>query len=138
MVAVQPETQIVLPMSAWVTAGFVAPGVIAGSGSPGRRTAAPGVAVAVGFAVGRAVALGAIALDPGCFALDFGVEAGFAVRVGLAADAGAAVVSTAADAGVEPAPAVAGAGAVPAHPATASPSQTARTKPHRRCGRSPW
>ena len=138
MVAVQPETQIVLPMSAWVIAGFVAPGVIFGSGSPGRRTAVPAGAVAVGFAVGRAVVLGAIALDPGCVALDFGVEAGFAVRVGLAADAGAGVVSTAADAGVEPAPTVAGVDAVPAQPATASASQTARTKPRPRCGRSPW
>jgi hypothetical protein len=98
----------------------------------------PAGAVAVGFAVGRAVVLGAIALDPGCVALDFGVEAGFAVRVGLAADAGAAVVSTAVDAGVEPAPAVAGVDAVPAHPTTASASQTVRTKPRPRCGRSPW
>jgi hypothetical protein len=95
---------------------------------------AAGVGFAPGLAVGRSVTFGATALDPDCFALDFGVEAGLAVRVGLAADAGAAVVSTAADAGVEPAPAVAGVGAVPAQPATASASQTARAKPRRRCG----
>jgi hypothetical protein len=80
----------------------------------------PSGAVAVGFAVGRAVTFSAIALDPGCFALDFGPEAGAAARVGLADELGAEDVPTAADAGVEPAPTVAGVGAVPAQPATAN------------------
>jgi hypothetical protein len=39
IVAVQPDTQIVEWIVAWVTAGFSAPGVSAGSGSPGRRAA---------------------------------------------------------------------------------------------------
>src|SRR6266581_4367788 len=39
-VAVQPDTQIVDPIVAWVTSGFRAPGVNAGSGSPGKRPAA--------------------------------------------------------------------------------------------------
>jgi hypothetical protein len=98
----------------------------------------PAGAVAVGFAVGRAVTFGATALDPGGFALDFGVEAGVAVRVGLVAELGEENVPTAADAGVEPAPAMAGVGAVPAQPATATASQTATTAPRRRSGRSPW
>jgi hypothetical protein len=37
IVAVQPETQIVDLMVAWLTAGFSAPGVRVGSGSPGSR-----------------------------------------------------------------------------------------------------
>ena len=41
MVAVQPETQIVEWIVAWVTAGLRAPGVKAGSGSPGNLTAGP-------------------------------------------------------------------------------------------------
>jgi hypothetical protein len=98
----------------------------------------PAGAVAVGLVVGRAVTFGAIALDPGCFALDFGVEAGAAVRIRLAAELGAENVPTGADAGVEPAPIVAGVGAVPAQPATATASQAARMKSRRRYGRSPW
>ena len=40
IVAVQPETQMVEPIVAWVTAGLSAPGVKAGSGSPGSRSVA--------------------------------------------------------------------------------------------------
>ena len=40
IVAVQPETQMVEPIVAWVTAGLSAPGVNAGSGSPGSRSVA--------------------------------------------------------------------------------------------------
>jgi hypothetical protein len=39
IVAVQPETQIVESMVAWVTAGLSAPGVRLGFGSPGRGSA---------------------------------------------------------------------------------------------------
>ena len=39
MVAVQPDTQMVEWIVAWVTAGLSAPGVRLGSGSPGRRSA---------------------------------------------------------------------------------------------------
>jgi len=75
--------------------------------------------VAFGFAVGRAVTFCAIALDPGCSALGLGVEEGFAVRIGLAAELGAVNIPTAADAGAELVPTLAGVGAVPAQPATA-------------------
>ena len=80
----------------------------------------PAGEVEVGFAVGRAVTFGPTALDPGWFALDFGVAAGVAVRVGLAAELGAENVPTAADAGVELALALAGVGAVWAQPAAAT------------------
>jgi hypothetical protein len=137
MVAVQPETQIVLPMSAWVTAGFVAPGVSFGSGSPGRRTDRPGVNVTVGFAVGGAVTFAAIALGPGCFTPDFGVEAAV-TGLGFAAAVGTDVVSAAADAGVELAPVVAGVAAVPAQPATAMKIRLARAHRCARPTRAMW
>jgi hypothetical protein len=45
MVAVQPDTQIVEPIEAWVTSGLSAPGVQAGSGN--GRSACEHVAVTV-------------------------------------------------------------------------------------------
>jgi hypothetical protein len=54
MVAVQPEEQMVVAMSAWVTAGFTEPGVRFGSGStaPSAVTcSAPVLSAAAGNAV---------------------------------------------------------------------------------------
>ena len=55
MVAVQPDTQIVEWIVDWLTAGLSAPGVSAGSGSPGNRSAGP----APRDGAGTPVALGA-------------------------------------------------------------------------------
>src|ERR1035437_5401375 len=102
MVAVQPDTQIVLPIVAWVTAGLVAPGVIVRLGSPGRRTDAPGVAAGVGFALGFALVptatFGAIVLDAVRVGPAGGVSVGVTSSVGLGASvsAGAVGVVTAA------------------------------------------
>src|SRR5450830_1408952 len=53
MVAVQPDTQMVEPMVACVTAGFSAPGVRRRSGSPGSRSAAePDTGNLIGTPVG--------------------------------------------------------------------------------------
>jgi hypothetical protein len=52
-VAVQPDTQIVDSMVACVTVALSAPGVMTGSGSPGRRSAVePGTPEANGSPVG--------------------------------------------------------------------------------------
>jgi hypothetical protein len=51
IVSVQPDTQTVEPMVAWVTAGLSAPGVKAGSGSPGSLAIDAG-GVGAGMPVG--------------------------------------------------------------------------------------
>jgi hypothetical protein len=68
IVEVQPDTQIVELIVACVTAGFSAPGVQAGSGSPGRRSAeeAPfdGGSTPVALAANEAPALAPVSSSP--------------------------------------------------------------------------
>jgi hypothetical protein len=71
IVAVQPETQIVEPIVAWVTAGLRAPGVWLGSGSPGSRSAEllaiAGGAMPVAVGMNDAPALAAVSSSESAF-----------------------------------------------------------------------
>jgi hypothetical protein len=69
MVAVQPDTQMVEWIVAWVTAGLSAPGVRAGFGSPGRTP--DGGMVAPGMGGGADAGGGAEA--PGSSSLSLGL-----------------------------------------------------------------
>lgn len=99
----------------------MAPGVIAGSGSPGTRTDAPGVAAGVGFAlsfaVGRGVTFGAIVLGAGRVGPAGGVSVGVTSSVGLGASVSAGAVGVVTAAGTR-VPTLVGVGAVAAQPAT--------------------
>jgi hypothetical protein len=71
IVAVQPETQIVEPIVAWVTARLRAPGVWLGSGSPGSRSAEllaiAGGAMPVAVGMNDAPALAAVSSSESAF-----------------------------------------------------------------------
>jgi hypothetical protein len=121
----------VRPIVAWVTAGFVAPGVSAGFGSPGRRTCARDAPDEVAVATGPAFDDGAT-LDGGdAEAGDAG--AGGEVRVGpaVASEGGIAVPTTAA--GPEIASTSIGVGRPAEQPARMA--MKARTRRADRCSR---
>jgi hypothetical protein len=118
----------VRPIVAWVTAGFVAPGVSAGFGSPGRRTCARDVPDEVAVATGPAVDDGATLEGGDAEAGDAG--AGGEVRVGpaVASEGGIAVPTTAA--GPEIASTSIGVG-----PPAEQPARMAMTRKADRCSR---
>ena len=114
IVVVHPDVQIVDPMSAWVTAGLVAPGVHVGSGR--TYSPLPRAWHVFGAAPGAGLVAGDAGLEPADVDGD-GDELGGAVGAGAVVEADGAVTAGGRVAGVGREVAV---GAPPRAPATAT------------------